>query len=474
MIKRKKINLDEERRILSQMIVSTRFLSELRDIALPTLFKSTFSQTVANWVWEYFNHTESAPQKAIEDVYLKNRHLVSDEDENELIGEFLGQLSRDWESTQVNNIKYSTHNAIDFFKLRSLEKLSGELKQAVENKDSKRGENIITQYKRVERISTDCVDVLNDAETVRLAFQMDLETLFSMPSELGRGMGSFKRGDLYAVLAPPKRGKSWWLMFIAIRAALMGLKVVFISLEMNQDPVLRRLWKGFIGQPDNKGKIEIPCFSSGGKDGKFQIGTEFLNKMGVDLKGIEKHQSKYQRASRGGCIKLKTFPSNTATVKDLEDCLDNLEYYDEFVADVIVVDYADILIPENPRLDYRHQLNSIWLGLRSMAQKREALVATGSQTGRTGMSKDASEKDVAEDMRKIAHVTKIGILNQNDKEKEAGVLRYKVGVAREEKAYMKELVVLQGFEIGRPYLECKPIGDVDMDRFKIEKKGKKK
>lgn len=474
MIKRKKIDVSEERRILSQMIVSTSFLSELKNIAIPNLFKSPFSITVASWIWEYFEYTEQAPYKAIEDIYLKNRHLVSDEEENELIGVFLSQLSSDWETSKVNNVKYSVRNAVEFFKLRSLEKLRDNLNDSIQSKNARHGERIIADYKRVEKHKGYGVDLFKNSEVIKSAFTMDNEILFSYPKKFGMGMGPFKRGDIYAIMGSPKRGKSFYLIYTATHAVRMSLKTVFISLEMNEDPVIRRFWKGFTGQPDNKGAVEIPVFREGGKDGKYEIVMERRNKRGIQLNKIEDYQKKYERAFRGGALRVKTFPSYSATVQDIEDYLTNLEYYEGFVPDVIVIDYADILLASNQRIDYRHQLNSIWQSLRGMAQKREALVVTGSQTGRAGMSNDASEKDVAEDMRKIAAITKLGILNQNELEKQMGVLRFKVGVQREEKSFSKELVILQGFEIGRPYLDCKLIDEVDMDPFIIKKEKKRR
>lgn len=474
MIKRKKIDISEERRILSQMIVSTPFLSELRGIATPTLFKSPFSITVANWVREFFEYTNQAPGKGIEDIYLKNQHSIEDEEENELIGEFLTRLSGDWEKHQIKNIKYSVKNAIEFFKLRSLELLKKDIDEAIQNKNAKHGERIIAEYKRVDKIKGHGVNFLKNPGAIKSAFEMEYEFLFSYPKLLGKAMGPFYRGDFYAIMGPAKRGKTWYLMHLAIRAVLMGMKVSFISLEMNEGPVLRRFWKGFTGLPSGTNKIEIPVFEEGGKDGKFKVAINTLNKKGMDLNTIEKNQNKYIKASRGGELRIHTYPSFGATLRDIEDYHTNLEYYEGFIPDVIIIDYADIISPENTRTEARHQINEVWKGMRGMAQKREALVATGTHSGKIGLDKDVSESNIAEDSRKLAHITKLGILNQNILEREAGVMRFTTGIQREQKAFTKQLIILQSLEIGRPYLSCKLRDDVDMTPFEIKKEKSKK
>ena len=58
-----------------------------------------------------------------------------------------------------------------------------------------------------------------------------------------------------------------------------------------------------------------------------------------------------------GAIRLETFSAGQADINTLETSLANLEYYDNFVPDVIVIDYADII--KGSKNDYRHNLNEI-------------------------------------------------------------------------------------------------------------------
>ncbi|MFX0132970.1 MAG: hypothetical protein ACFFDN_04920, partial [Candidatus Hodarchaeota archaeon] len=151
MIQRTKIELSEERRILSLMITSTPFLTNLRNIAEPRLFKSLYSRIIADWVWEFFEHTKESPGKAIEEIYVKNKHTIRGEEENDLIAEFLKRLSSDWDELDIKNIKYTVKNAVEYFKLRSIEEFKESLELAITNKDIEHGESLIANYRKIDK-----------------------------------------------------------------------------------------------------------------------------------------------------------------------------------------------------------------------------------------------------------------------------------------------------------------------------------
>jgi replicative DNA helicase len=465
-MKRETIDLSEERRILAYMITNTQFLNKLHSIAKPKLFKSTFSRIIAEWIWEFYNITDQSPKKSIEEIYLKKRKTLDDE-QDELIKDFLQNLSKDWEKMQVQNIPYTVKNATEYFSLRSLDILSDNLKEAIEKHDSSYGERLISEYRKVERPASKTVDLLKDHSAIIHAFSHENEYLFSYPGEFGKFIGPFMRGDFFAIMGAMKRGKSHYLWYTGYRALLMGLKVLFVSLEMTEQQMLRRMWQCMVGQPLQTGQVKIPYFS---KDSKSEIYFKTKNREGINLTEVQEKQEFYRKMVRTGEVKFIEFPTYGATVKDIETELINLEYYEGFIPDVVVIDYADILKPTNERQDYRHQLDTTWKSLRGMAQDRSILAVTGSQTGRFGMKRDVDATDVAEDYRKLAHVTKMMALNQNEKERDDGVMRVSNIVQREGKMVSSEVVLLQCYDIGRPYVNSKLKEDVDLDKYKMEDK----
>jgi hypothetical protein len=228
------------------------------------------------------------------------------------------------------------------------------------------------------------------------------------------------------------------------------------------------MWHTLAGLPIKPDTITMPYFNNS------EIGFKKESMKGIDLSEVEKIQQRYKKYTRTGEMKLITYPSDGGSIKDIETELFNLEYYEGFIPDVLVVDYADILKPDSDRMEYRHQLDSTWKSLRGLAQEKSILVVTGSQTNRGGMYRDARGDDVAEDIRKLAHVTKMISLNQNEKEKEDGIMRIEAMVQREGRMFNGQIVVLQCYDIGRPYLDSRFKKDVDMKRYQDSPEDKKK
>ena len=147
-------------------------------------------------------------------------------------------------------------------------------------------------------------------------------------------------------------------------------------------------------------------------------------------------------------------PAKATTVKDIETVLDNLLYYNDYETDILIIDYADLMGAKNN--EYRHQLDDIWSNLKRLAQERNILVLTATQTNRAGLSGDDLTSDnVAEDMRKLAHVSKFIALNQTNLEKPKGIMRWKVLLDRDEQSRWDEACALTCLRIGKFVLDSR-------------------
>ena len=155
-------------------------------------------------------------------------------------------------------------------------------------------------------------------------------------------------------------------------------------------------------------------------------------------------------------FKLSSHANRTLTVTEIESILTRWEKEENFIADVIIVDYADIMAPEIGA-DFRHQENDKWMRLRGLSQKKHALVVTVTQTDASSYEQDTlSLRNFSEDKRKFAHVTAMYGLNQdtNGREKAIGIMRINEIVVRED-AFSKDtqVRVLQNLKRGQPCLE---------------------
>lgn len=456
-MKRTRIDLSEEKRVLANMITNTSFLRGVRDIYKPGLFETSYAKVIAGWTWEYYERTGTAPGRDIQDLYLRKRAEVRDEEDIELIADYLTALNENYNEIEIHNVLYEVQKAETYFKLRSLEKLSEKINQAVTLKVPSEGEKLVAEYKRVEKPSGSGIDLFADAAAIRAAFDFHEERLFKFPGVLGDRMGYFCRGDFLAFLAPVKTGKTFYLFEMAKYAALFGFNSIFYSLEMTVPQMLRRSWKSLVGQPVKGGSYDLPCFEVD-RSGKYYITKKTVVKEGIDLDAIEEKQKAYKQQARGS-LKMETFPSGSGTLAAIKANLANLEYYDGFMPDVIVIDYADI-VKADSRGDHRHKLNEIWLELRGWAQERNCLVVTVSQINKTAFTRDIKSGDVSEDSRKLAHVTQLYALNQTPAEKEIGCHRIEPLLTREGAFSGKQICVLENRDIGRVYLDSQLVENV--------------
>ena len=500
--KRRKIDTTTEKTIITGMIISDRFLREVKSILRTDLFESPFTRVVSSWCNDYYERYGKAPKKTITAIYeSKSRDGSLDEDTSDAIYYFLEDLSERYSFEEKFNDDYVLDIAEDYFKSRSMVLLVDGVTSSVMEGDVAGAESLIGGFKRIERPSSKGIDLLNDGDAIASSFDTDRNVLFSMPGALGRKLQPFRRNDLISVVGPAKRGKTWWLQEIGIQALRAQLKVVFVSLEMTQDQMVQRIYRNILAEPKVKGIIRIPVFDcllnqtnecdlsqrtcdfgvwdkeankrmpfkdkrvrdyvpctkcrNNRRVFKQAVWWKELRKEGLDRMNALKKGKLLSKQVRSGNFRLVCFPAYSVSVKDIEVYLNNLEYYDNYIADVVLVDSADIMAPENPGMEYRHQIDHTWKRLRALAQDRFCMVGTPSHSNKktleTGRVKAV---DVVEDARKLNHVGKMFALNQNAQQKNDGVMNINMLVERDDYFDVREeVVVLQSLDLGRPYLD---------------------
>ncbi len=168
--------------------------------------------------------------------------------------------------------------------------------------------------------------------------------------------------------------------------------------------------------------------------------------------GVKKGKEFIDKVRRN--FKLACFPNDSISVNGINTELALWEKYENFVPDVIVVDYADILAAIDTRLEFRHRENQTWKALRALSQVRRCLVVTATQSDAASYGKERLNlSNFSEDKRKYGHVTMMLALNQTPEEKRKGLMRIGQLVVREDEFDTdRDVVVLQCLAIGRPFL----------------------
>uniref|UniRef100_A0A6M3KZ62 Putative helicase n=1 Tax=viral metagenome TaxID=1070528 RepID=A0A6M3KZ62_9ZZZZ len=493
-----------ERQIITGLITSKQFIVEVMPVFRSEAMKLSFAKRVASWVFEYYKNFNDAPNKNIQGVYQQKLGEVRDQAEQWLIEEFLASISNEYEQGGLN-VGYLVKGAETYFRRRAIEEVQAKVNKCLIRGDVEGGEEAISSFKRVAVPSSIGLDPFRDRQLIREKFSdtgVIRDELFRYPGDLGQMLGMFERGYFGLIVGAEKRGKTFWLIDFGLRALFKGFNVLFISFEMTDKKMWLRMAQWYMGLPLERwaGDILIPIFDCkknmdssctyqsrvnrvtlirGGKQLQFdeaqKLGytpcvycfknrrEEFiptvwqkkrvLKALTID-DALRKAEEIEQSILRGRRFKLLCLPAKSLNIEGLKAYLNNWEYYEGWMPDVIITDYADKMLPDKNYKEYRHNIYDIILSHKALAGERNILVMSASQsnTGRDE-ERDIGSGDYAEDIRKRAEIDIGWSLNQNAQEKAVGLMRVKTMAVRHDYSNAaNQCYVLQQLKIGRPIL----------------------
>lgn len=262
-----------------------------------------------------------------------------------------------------------------------------------------------------------------------------------------RGLGP-RRKELCMMIAPPKKGKSWWLIQCGKSSVLHRMKVLHVTLEMSENLVSQRYIQAFFSVAKSEGKVRLPYFVKDESGGFMAI--EYIDTTRVSLLDPSSRKyvgTKLASMKRRLPLVIKEFPTGGLTIQALKSYLAMLEQMHKFVPDVIVMDYADLMQVggENTRVE----IGNIYKDLRGIAVSHNLAMITASQGNRMSSSARLITEDmVAEDWSKIATCDTVFTYNQTMEEKKRGLARMFVSNARSEHDKITVLMTQQ-YQLGQ-------------------------
>ena len=247
--------------------------------------------------------------------------------------------------------------------------------------------------------------------------------------------------------------------------AVLGahLKVLHVSLEMLVDEVKDRYYSSFTGKKlssyRGQDTVVFPYFDGEGYIQYAEVPGEMMTPEDIEDKAYDLNMM-----SKGGRLVVEARPENSFSVKDLKMLLDKYETQHNLVFDVLIVDYADIMIATDTRLEYRHRLDEIYKSLRGLAQERSLMIATATQSSRESFKKDTSATNISEDIRKLATVTHAFAINMTDEEKAKRYWRLSTIVSRRQFFLEQDTVVcLMCLDVARMIVDSRLANDIQLN-----------
>lgn len=458
-----RVDMSIERKLITLLVMNDEFITKIRPVLNPSDLATTYAKEVASWCLEFYDKFERAPSTAIQDIFIAKREYIPEDDTIKAIGEFLSKALDEYDEKAYDNLPYYINASETYLRRNSVIRLTEKVKAFVDVGDIDKAENMVANYHRIEVPSTQGISLLDDTTMIREAFNTEQELGFRFPGALGKVVGNMYLGDLIGWTAPFKAGKTWALLYSAEQAMLSGKRVLFISLEMRRDQLLRRAWQSLNGLPVKPGMYTLPKFIR--DEDMWAIGSDTVKKQGIDTDNITSIQEKIRMMSHGGDIRYMCLPSKTTTVESIEVIIDNFIYYENYMPEVVIIDYADILgVAKTFRGgEYRHIMDDIWSNLRRVAQDRNILIITASQVNRGGLdAEELDAKNIAEDIRKAGHVAKLIGLSRTKDDREKNMSRVNMIYERDEQETYESAFILQQFALGRFHLDSRLSNEVDL------------
>ncbi len=430
-MKKKRYQPNEERTVLTGMIVSDQVLDTIaRHLkGSPEPFRSRWSNLIARWCFHHYEKYKQAPKKYIQGYFSRFAGKTKDEDTVELVETFLRGLSEDYAAlAEEINVQFVVDTASRYFNEIRLERLSKTIESSLQSRDIDAANKAYHEHEPVEFVTGREPDLFDPDQQKEWLTHQDTETLVQFSNDLGEFIGSaFERDSFIAFAGPEKRGKSYWLAEVVWRALRQRRRVLYYVVgDMSERQAMVRLLCRASRFPIRPGTIRIPVKMTKKKG---DVTVEFTKKKCERITPAIARDATLQllkvTAAKKPRLKSRVYESSTISAADVESEIVELSKED-WVPDVVVIDYADILTaePHARQMEYRHQINETWKTLRRISQRFHLCLVTATQTAATSYESRVIKKtDFSEDKRKAGHVTGMLGINQTAEEKVQGIYR---------------------------------------------------
>jgi len=466
-MKRKKVESHVEKQIIIALITCKEFLAQASLIVDPADIDVPHIHRIVTWCLEHYAKYGTAPGTDIETTFsaweetAKDKQLKAEADAIADLLEHLSDISED----SFNNIPYLLDQLRAYIEGKKLQKLQDDLDFALSTGHQEDAARAILGFRPVEITSGTGLDPLRDKEAWMRAFSEVSDPLIEFPGDAGTFLNhALTRDSLIGIQGPEKRGKTFWCIEFVMQALKNRRKVAFFQVgDLSEHQVLIRLGMYIARRPSLKkycGTIRVPRRIIPPRQADEEVEVEReprefrrrLTPAGC-IRACEKFFRTNGISGKNAYLKVSIHANSSINVRGIAGMLDIWEMVEGFIPDVIVIDYADILAPEDARLEPRERINETWKALRRLSQERKCLVIAPTQANADSYDKfTQSMKNFSEDKRKLAHVTGMLGLNQTPEEKEKNLMRLNWIVLRESPFNHNHcLWVGQCLPIGRAY-----------------------
>ena len=180
--------------------------------------------------------------------------------------------------------------------------------------------------------------------------------------------GGWDIGTLNCIMAETNNGKSLWMQNFAVKTADAGYNVLYVTLEMSERKVLKRLGSMRL-------RIPINDYDTVSKD------VDLIRKKIKSLGSMKEGGDLF--SNKVGKIYTKFWAAGTANISDFDNYIQKVQQKKGIKFDLIIVDYITLIAPVKGAGDNLYTKGKhLAEGLRALGSKYKCPVITGVQVAK--------------------------------------------------------------------------------------------
>jgi replicative DNA helicase len=347
--------------LINQLVEDKNFASSIMDVLETSYFDNKYFKIIVQMIKEYHKKYETTPSFETLD------QIVKSEITQELVSKIIIDTVKNIKEAPFEGSVFVQEKALKFCKQQELQRVMTKAQKIIDEGD-------FESYDKVEGLVRDALQVgQNNNSNIDIFSGLDsvLDEDFRSPIPMGiPGIdnllkGGLAKGEIGVILAPTGVGKTTILTKISNTAFNLGFNVLQIFFEDNPKIIQRKhftIWTGI--EPDRLAENR----------------DEVMSKVN-EIQGTMKNK-----------LILKKLPSDSLTMLQIKNQVRKL-IADGVKIDVILVDYIDCILPENPNKDEWKSEGSVMRHFEAMCHELNLVGWTATQGNRSSISSEVVTTD---------------------------------------------------------------------------------
>lgn len=348
--------------LMQAFLTDKRFAEQTLEVFDVGYFELRYLQFLADRYFKYARKYKDFPTLPLlvsiirNDLKTSSDILVRDQ--------IIDYLQRMKSNPNPGDMPYVKERALEFARKQALKSA---FDKAVDLMETEKYESIVDVVRRAVTVGTVASmghDLTEDIEARFVESKRDCVATgipqLDHPKIFDGGLGG---GEIGSAIGGTGSGKTHWLVMLGANALRAKKNVLHYTFELSELNTGKRY---------DSNLCDIDA-------------NDIFSRKDDVIKFYEQNKSSLGR------LKIKSYPTSTATVLTLRAHIDKLSL-SGFKPDLILVDYADIMRSTRHFDELRHELKLIYEELRALAQDLNVAIWTASQSNKEGVNSDVIDE----------------------------------------------------------------------------------